>query len=294
MLDVWPSLTAAKGHEAREKLAVAFQEYYRNYLPGRDKSSALTLSRHLVNKKYFLTYGNTGRMEIGALFGVLANITSTVFYTLMHILSDKELLQRIRVGLEKRAVARSSDGLTQSLKVMSMRNDCHLLHATMKEVLRHHARGSSVRLVREDTLLDDKYLLRKGMVVQMPMSVIHGSRQAWGEDASSFRPERFMADISKEGFMNSKQTNPGHAFRPFGGGASLCPGRHVAILETMAAAALMVLRFDISPADGGLWRIPEPKQDSLATNVFPPEKDVRVKVESRADTLGVKWKFVMD
>ncbi|KAL8955496.1 MAG: hypothetical protein Q9183_006619 [Haloplaca sp. 2 TL-2023] len=294
MLDVWPSVTAAKGHEAREKLVAAFQEYYRNYVPDRDRSSALTTHRHLVSKRYFLTIRNEARMELGALFGILANIMSTVFYTLMHILADKELLQRIRIELEERAVARSSDGSTKTLKIMSMMNDCHLLHATVKEVLRHHARGSSVRLVREDMLLDGKYLLRKGMVVQMPMSVIHGSRQAWGEDASSFRPERFMADISKEGFLNTKQTHPGYAFRPFGGGASLCPGRHVAILETMAVAALMVLRFDIRPADEGLWRIPEPKQDSLATNVFPPKKDVRVKVETRAGAIGVKWGFVMD
>ncbi|KAL8863902.1 MAG: hypothetical protein Q9174_007520 [Haloplaca sp. 1 TL-2023] len=234
-------------------------------------------------------------MELGALFGILANIMSTVFYTLMHILSNKELLRRIRTELEERAVTRSSDGLTQTLKVMAMRNDCHLLHATVKEVLRHHARGSSVRLVREDMLLDGKYLLRKGMVVQMPMSVIHGSHQAWGEDAGSFRPERFMADVSKDGFMNAKQTTTsGHAFRPFGGGTSLCPGRHVAILETMAVAALVVLRFDVTPADGGPWRIPEPKQDNLAANVFPPERDVRVKIESRTENLGVEWKFVMD
>ncbi|KAI4091451.1 MAG: hypothetical protein LQ339_008127 [Xanthoria mediterranea] len=253
----------------------------------------MTLRRHLINTKYNITNWNAGRLEVGVLLGILANIIPTMFYMIIHIFSDEQLLQRIRTELEASAIARSSDGSTQTLKVMSMRAYCHLLHATFKEVLRHHALGSSVRYVREDILLDGKYFLKKGMVVQMPMGVMHRNRHAWGNDATSFRPERFLADGSEEGGKNVRQTNTAHAFRPFGGGTSLCPGRHVATLETMALAALMVLRFDVRPANGGDWVIPEPRQESMATNVFPPEKDVRVKVAGRAGAEGVKWSFSM-
>ncbi|KAL8643776.1 MAG: hypothetical protein Q9226_008130 [Calogaya cf. arnoldii] len=293
ILDILPSLFAPKGHTARAKLGAAFQEYFRQYSPGQSQSSAMTLRRHLINTKYNITNWNAGRLEVGVLLGILANIIPTMFYMIIHIFSDEQLLQRIRTELEASAIARSSDGSTQTLKVMSMRAYCHLLHATFKEVLRHHALGSSVRYVREDILLDGKYFLKKGMVVQMPMGVIHRNRHAWGNDATSFRPERFLADGSEEGGKNVRQTNTAHAFRPFGGGTSLCPGRHVATLETMALAALMVLRFDVRPADGGDWVIPEPRQESMATNVFPPEKDVRVKVAGRAGAEGVKWSFSM-
>ena len=60
----------------------------------------------------------------------------------------------------------------------------------------------------------------------------------------------------------------------------MCPGRHFVTLETMALAACMLSRFDLNPVDGQL-NIPGQKQESLATNVFPPEKDIRVTVAIR-------------
>ena len=145
-----------------------------------------------------------------------------------------------------------------------------------------HALGASARFVREDVLLDNQYLLKKGMVVQMPMSVMHSDPAVWGTDARDFNPRRFL----------NKQ-NSTAAYRPFGGGASLCPGRHFVTLEVLALAASMVLRYDIASADGGPLRIPRQKQESLATNVFPPEKDIRVRVTARQECENVTWKFVM-
>lgn len=63
-------------------------------------------------------------------------------------------------------------------------------------------------------------------------------------------------------------------------------------LEAMALTALFVLRFDVAPVDGN-WLVPAQKQESLATNVFPPEKDVRVGVRERQRYEGVEWNFAM-
>ena len=144
-----------------------------------------------------------------------------------------------------------------------------------------HALGASARFVREDVMLDNQYLLRKGMVVQMPMAVMHSDSAVWGADVQEFQPRRFL----------NKQNST--AYRPFGGGASLCPGRHFVKLETLALAACMVLRYDITSADCGQLRIPAQRQESLATNVFPPEKDIRVRVSERQDCKNVIWNFVM-
>lgn len=48
-----------------------------------------------------------------------------------------------------------------------------------------HALGSSVGYVREDIFLDDQYLLKKGMIVQMPMAVMHSDPQ-FGATTSAF------------------------------------------------------------------------------------------------------------
>ena len=214
-----------------------------------------------------------------------------MFYTVLHIFHKKELLCRIREELEKTSVVKA--GTTWTLKIATMREECKLLQATFKEVLRHHALGSSARYVREDVMLDNRYLLKKGMVVQMPMAVLHKDPSAWGSNASSFQPERFLK--SGDGSTAAKgEFKPNlAAFRPFGGGTALCPGRHIATSETMALAAYMVLRFSMEPAVGAVWEIPEPKQGSLATNVFPPGHDIRVRLGRREGYENVRWEFSM-
>lgn len=71
----------------------------------------------------------------------------------------------------------------------------------------------------------------------------------------------------------------------------MCPGRHFVTMEVLALTAYMVLRFDMTPTEGK-WAIPMQRQESLATNVFPPEKDIRVKVTRRLGYEHVIWDFV--
>ncbi|MCJ1370576.1 hypothetical protein MMC20_001789 [Loxospora ochrophaea] len=207
---------------------------------------------------------------------------------LVHIYSDPKLLQDIRDELEATAVSRVTGIPVRNLMILTMRKNCSLLHSTFLELLRVHAIGASSRFVREDVVLDDRYLLQKGMVVQMPMAVMHSDPSTWGANVKDFQPRRFLKqpDITKE----LKQKSAG--YRPFGGGASLCPGRHFVTLEVMALSALLVLRYDMVPS-AKLWTIPRQKQESLATNVFPPEKDVKVRVIERPNMGRLDWGFVM-
>ena len=77
----------------------------------------------------------------------------------------------------------------------------------------------------------------------------------------------------------------------------MCPGRFFVAWEIMALAVLLVLRFDIVPLreDGreGKWEVPRQRQESLATNIFPPERDVRVRVMERTGWEGCEWEFRM-
>lgn len=108
----------------------------------------------------------------------------------MHVYSDSILLHDIRVELETTAVSTTVTGelTTRHLRILSMRENCHLMHSTFQELLRLHALGASARFVREDVMLDNQCLLRKGMVVQMPMAVMHSDPTIWGADAAEFQP----------------------------------------------------------------------------------------------------------
>jgi cytochrome P450 len=85
---------------------------------------------------------------------------------------------------------------------------------------------------------------------------LHLNREAWGEDPLALNPFRFA---TKPKMQNSK------AYRPFGGGNTLCPGRFVAKRSMAFAVALLVNRFDLelSPkieSNGALP--PFPKMDT--------------------------------
>lgn len=290
MVNILPGILAPRGNYARVNLGDAFKRYFEQYRPGQTQSSAFTLHRHLTNTKYDVTPWNAARLEVGVLLGVLANMIPTMFWMIIHVYSDGKLLQQIRQEVEATCIRSSSDGLRRSLRVISLREKCPLLRATFKEALRHYALGSSARYVREDILLDGKYLLKQGMVVQIPMAVLHHNHAAWGDDTATFHPNRFLKD-NTDGKGGLKQDSS--AFRPFGGGASMCPGRHLAALETCALTAYMALRFDMKPIDG-TWTIPKPQQESLATNVFPPGEDIRVQIVTREGFEGVHWEISMD
>lgn len=273
-----PSILARKGYRARKKLARAFQEYYEDFDPSRSQSSAMTQARYTNATRHGIIPLNQGRLEVGTLIGILANTIPSIFYLLVHIYHDPDLISNIRQELASQGLLGTPEKIAQNPKLLSMPENCPLLHSTFQEVLRVHALGTSARLVLEDVMLDDKFLLQKGMIVLMPMAVMHSDSTAWGEDVTEFQPRRFLKQ-SNSGSTYKKNLT---AYRPFGGGASLCPGRHFVTLETMALAACMVSSFDLSPVKGQ-WTIPRQKQESLATNVFPPAEDIRVKVTLRGN-----------
>ena len=274
--DIAPSILAPKGYRARNKLARAFEEYFENYDPSRSQSSGMTQARYTNATRQGITPLNQARLEVGTLIGILANTIPSIFYLLVHIYHDPALICDIRQELANQGFRGTPEEIAQNSKLLSMPESCPLLHSTWQELLRVHALGISARLVLEDVILDDRFLLQKGMIVQMPMAVMHSDRTAWGEDVTEFQPRRFLKQKNSSNIYKKNLT----AYRPFGGGASLCPGRHFVTLETMALAACMVSRFDLSPVKGQ-WTIPRQQQESLATNVFPPAKDIRVKVTLR-------------
>ena len=273
--NVLPSVFAPKGHRARRELGNAFQRYFENYVPAQ--SAAMIQARNSANTQHGISPFNQGRLEVGTLIGILANTVPAVFYTLVHIYSDPQLISDVRDELATSGFVGTPETLSQNPNLLAMPENCPLLYSTWQEVLRVHALGAGARYILEDVLLDDTFLLRKGMVVQMPMAVMHSDAAAWGDDVKNFQPRRFLkqSPTRKSGFKQNFT-----AYRPFGGGASMCPGRHLVTLETLGLAACMLSRFDFIPVEGQ-WNIPHQKQESLATNVFPPEKDIRVKVAIR-------------
>jgi PHYB activation tagged suppressor 1 len=87
-----------------------------------------------------------------------------------------------------------------------------------------------------------------GMEVLIPIMAVHHDRDVWGDDATGFNPARFAE--AEAGGGNSRPPRHHMAFMPFGGGARLCIGQNLALIEAKVALAVVLERckFRLSPA----------------------------------------------
>jgi cytochrome P450 len=120
-----------------------------------------------------------------------------------------------------------------------------------------------------------------------------------GPDAEEFNPRRFQnsrfgtfTGISEPDKDDSqpKKVHPA-AFRTFGGGTIVCPGRHFAQTELLALTAGLVLGFNITGADGGPIVVPPRQDNTLSISMPQPAEDVSVKFERRNGWRNVHLKY---
>ncbi|KAG8370317.1 hypothetical protein BUALT_Bualt14G0104300 [Buddleja alternifolia] len=97
------------------------------------------------------------------------------------------------------------------------------------------------RVVEEDTKLGD-FIIPKGILIQLPIAMLHRNKEIWGEDAALFKPERFSQGVLKA-------ANGQAAFMPFGWGPRICLGQNFAIMEAkiFVANLLQTFSWEFSP-----------------------------------------------
>jgi len=283
LLDIVPSLTAPKAYQGRDVYVTAFEKYFRN--GDHENASAVVKARDLFWRTYKLPFKEIARFEIAFSFGILANTVPATFWMLYHVFTRPEILFALQKELHwvLRTTIDFESGVRQhTLNITKLKSECPLLLATFQEALRLYASGSSTRMVLIDTLLNDQYLLRAGSIIQMPAAVVHANPAFWGADADNFNPYRFLRSDSGE------KQHPA-AFQAWGGGHSLCPGRHFASTEILAVVAVFVLRYELDPVDG-VWPLVESK-GNLVSGITDPKRDIEVYVSTRKGFEGDVWAY---
>lgn len=123
-------------------------------------------------------------------------------------------------------------------------------------------------------------------MVMIPGPVQHSSKPAYGENVGEFQHKRFVRSPER------KRPTP-IAFRGFGGGSTLCPGRHFATTEVLTFVALMIVRFDFEPTKGE-WICPKTDKAGMQGTIAPPNEDVKVQIAPATGELaGKKWNVVL-
>ena len=154
-------------------------------------------------------------------------------------------------------------------------DQCPRLMALYNEVLRLTTASASIRTVEAATPLGNVTLSAGGKVL-LPFRQLHFNKNIFGDNADDFDAERFLRDES---------LNKSPSFRPFGGGSTYCPGRHVAKREVLVFVALALNRFDdISLAAKTQSTFPklDTKKPSLGIMTPLTGEDVQLIVRRRA------------
>ena len=280
LVGVLPFITARKGIAGREIVAKAFEQYYRD--DGLMEGSIFAKKRYEVAEKNGVALEDIARLEVAGVIALVANSSPVAFWAIFFIYSTPGLLDDIRREIDA-IVVTNNEGheIKHSLDIKTLKEQCPLLTSTFQETLRYHSIGTSVREVMENTVLDGQWLLKKGAMVQMPSRIIHKDPSLWGSDVEEFNPRRFMKDAGAQRSDSTARKRPSPAcFRAFGGGTTLCPGRHFATNEILALTAMFVLRFDMVPL-ASTWSMPTTANSNMSIVVVQPDTDFEVEVSRR-------------
>ena len=282
-LNVLPSIIARKGHLGRKKIFAAFRKYYETN--GHAKASPLVTGRFKINSLHGLGIDDIAHFDLINSFALVANTVPTAFWCIYYLFSRPELLEELRASIESHSTHfMGEESITMStVDVHVLITQVPLLSGIVKEVLRVLSASASVRVLTENTVLDDKYKLKKNALVFLPAPGLHFSTSIFGNDATEFNPERWSSEGAKF---------PAASFRAFGGGSSLCPGRHLSMNEIISILAVMAMKYDISPVGNkGQWKEIKTKF-YINLLLWMPVEDIEVCMSQRKGLENRKWIFL--
>jgi cytochrome P450 len=288
MLDYFPKFTAPSAHRARSKLQDAFLKYYRTNGKGNANAPDFVQRKKALAQKYNLSDHYNSRADVGELLAMLANVVPVSFWVLFYIFSSPSLLADLRTEVQNHLLQPNLHEDADSIKtergyldVPHIQTKCPLLVSTWKEVLRIATLTTTTnRCVLADTYIGSQILLKKGGIVQIPTGAFHSDQNVWGSNVNEFDPRRFLP---------SKQAHRSAAFRPFGGGSTMCPGRYLAVTEILGFVSAVILGFEISPVEGE-WKLP--KKDSRPfPGTVKPASDIKVVIRRRVGFEKSVWSF---
>ncbi|GAD98412.1 cytochrome P450 oxidoreductase, putative [Paecilomyces variotii No. 5] len=282
MVNIASWIAVRKAWKGRELLVQSFIRYYQE--KGHENASPMAYARFKTQHDGGAALEDIARLESVMGLGILSNTVPTAFWVIFDIYSRPALLEAVRDEIRHGGLSVNPSG-EHVLDLADIRNNCPLLLSSFQETLRLRSNSGQVRVVYEDTTLNDRWLLKKGSVLVVPAATINRNKPAWGSDVKEFDPWRFTK-LAESADKRQKAS----AFLSFGISPSICPGRHFATGEILALIAMLILRFDISPVAGS-WKEPKTNTKAVAASLSPPTESLGVTFSEREGSKGQKWTF---
>ncbi|KAI9632941.1 cytochrome P450 [Dioszegia hungarica] len=175
-----------------------------------------------------------------------ANAPYAGIWTILELLRNPGILARVRTEITNVISTLSPPTLSTLLHrpQPGLPGLLPITNAVFQETLRFHVDTLSLRVVQEDCVVPPS-LIPAGIGKETGLRLYRGDQvicatrvpmvdeEEWGPDAGKWDPERFM-----------KGGAQGRAMHPFGGGVSMCEGRHFASAEILTFIAAFTYLFD--------------------------------------------------
>lgn len=244
-----------------------------------------------MNRKYGVSKEDIAHFDLSVSYGLVVNTVTATAWALFYLYSHPSLLEDVRTGMSSyiHVSSDSPHGTLHEAHIHDIITTSPLLSTLVQETLRLQSTNASSRIVLEDTLLEDQYLLKKNSIVLVPSAELHADPSVWGPSSKDFDPSRFMpkntAARTKQGAKISAS-----AYRAFGGGDSVCTGRYFAANQIMIILVIMVLQYDLSPVAKEGWVMPKTRPH-ITASILTPTEEVIVTPRKRKGSEDVTWKF---
>ncbi|TAQ84949.1 hypothetical protein B7494_g6729 [Chlorociboria aeruginascens] len=259
----WSKLMRAKLDQTQR----AFKKYFD--IPQSQRTGDAWFTKAMENelRAVGLDTNDIATILVTLHWAINTNTRKTAFWMLTYLLRNPSYIEPLR---KETAAAFNGESF---IDLEYLHDKCPLLEGVWFETLRMASNAASVRLVKKDTIIGNK-VLRKGNRIMIPYRLFHFDEAVYGDDIYSFKPERF-ANASAE------KLTRGDSWRPFGGGKTMCSGRHVAKRATLMFAAIVLHKFDIEIVGDKKMPIPDLGRPVLGIMAVKDDDDYTVRVSER-------------
>ncbi|KAL4770179.1 cytochrome P450 [Aspergillus nidulans var. acristatus] len=237
-----PSFLSGDMLAARKGLVDGFVAYFA--LPRAERGH----ENYWVNSvEDSLRWLNVGNEDIARIFmlqtwAILGNMYKMTFWLVAHILHDAALVDAITAEIRP-AVTVMATGQEQRIEIDHhyLSEQCPKLDSLFSEVLRLTMTAPMARDVSETTTVGGRRI-REGNRVLVLYRQLHLDRATWGPAPQTLQPERFLVDNALKSSI---------AYRPWGAGKHICPGRFLARSAVFTFVAYLFAGFEVRLQETG-------------------------------------------
>ncbi len=256
---------------AREALMQRFATQYAN-------ASSLLLTREAMFKGV-VPDRERQAYETALVWAAVANTIPATFWTLFHIVRDEAVRESI-VGEVRTVIAnaaRTEDG--RPVFNRAALGQMLQLDSAIDEAFRLTSGSLVIRVAQEATTLTlsngQEVHLREGDQVALYPQLVHHDEEIY-DQPESYRYDRFLEGGKPRRHFTRRGERVRHYLMPFGGGVSMCPGRHFARNEIKLTVALLLNEFELSIEDPS---VPSLDQSRAGLGILPPTERVGFRLE---------------